>query len=231
MPVLRRLILVAIFVGSAAGCAAIKPENAMITPSVHLPVLETAPRRLDGAIYAQNVPVGLFSDFRARNVGDVVTVNIVETSSASKTATTKTGRSTSVEAGVQGLFGLDTALENKNAKFSADTMVKGGIKSDFDGSGSTTRDSSISASIACRVVAVLTNGDLAISGGREIRVNNEKQFMTLTGIIRPKDVATDNSVLSSYVADAHIEYGGRGVISEKQEPGWLARILDYVWPL
>lgn len=213
------------------GCAGMMPEDTVLTPSLTLPVQDSRPHQLDGAIYAQDTPLRFLGDFRARSIGDIVMVNVVETSSGSKKASTKTSRSTDVEAGVSGLLGFEKALEDKNRNLSADTMVAGTIKNDFDGSGSTARNSSVTASISCRVLTVLPNGDLMISGSREIRVNNENQFMVLTGVIRPQDIAADNTILSSYIADARIVYNGRGVLTEKQSPGWLGRILDYVWPL
>lgn len=212
------------------GCITL-PEDRPNTASLNISIPEPQIQRLDGAIYAQNMPVRMLGDFRARNIGDIVTVNVVETSSASKKATTKTSRSSSVAAGVSSLFGFQKAIEDKNSRFSADSMIEGSTKNDFDGSGATTRDSTVTASISCRVVSVMPNGNLSIYGSREIRVNNEKQFMVLTGIVRPEDIAADNTIPSSYIADAHIIYNGRGVIAEKQSPGWLARILDYVWPL
>ena len=73
-------------------------------------------------------------------------------------------------------------------------------------------------------------GNLVIQGYREIRVNNETQFLIVSGIVRPQDISPDNSVKSTFIANARIEYSGTGVISEKQQPGWLARGLDILWP-
>ncbi len=229
---ISRWLLATITIGAmTAGCAAVAPECRPVTAPVEISAPAYEPQRLEGAIYAQNVPVKFFGDFRARNIGDVVTVNVVEISSASKKVATKTGRTTSVKGGVSAMLGYEKALEEKNSRLTSSSMIDGGIGSDFDGSGATSRNSTVTASISCRVINVLPNGNLAISGSREIRVNNERQYMVLTGIIRPEDVAVDNSILSSYVADAQIVYSGRGVLSEKQSPGWLTRILDYVWPL
>lgn len=215
------------------GCAGMMPEDKSLVSSIapDMPSPEPEPHRLEGALYAQNMPVKIFSDCRALNIGDIVTVNIVETSSASKKAATKTGRSTSVSGGISAMLGYEKAIEDRNSRFSGSSMIEGGIASDFDGSGSTSRNSTVTASISCRVANVLPNGNLAIRGSREVRVNNETQYMILTGVIRPEDIAANNSILSSYVADARITYTGRGVLSEKQSPGWLARILDYIWPL
>lgn len=76
----------------------------------------------------------------------------------------------------------------------------------------------------------MPNGNLKIKGTREVTVNNEKQLITLSGIIRSRDISPDNIVLSTYISDAMIAYSGDGIVNERQRPGWLARILDVVWP-
>ncbi len=172
---------------------------------------------------------GFFQDLRAHKVGDLVTINIVETSKASKKADTKTERSSSVDAGVTNFLGYEKQLGMPKA-FDNTSMIKASMANKFDGSGTTSRDESMTASITARVVKVLSDGNLFIEGTRRIRVNNETQHITLSGIIRPSDISPDNTVLSSYVADARIDYTGNGPVSDKQRPGWLARILDSVWP-
>jgi flagellar L-ring protein FlgH len=79
-------------------------------------------------------------------------------------------------------------------------------------------------------VDILPNGNLFIEGNREVRVNNENQMMTLTGVIRPRDITANNVIQSTYIADARIAYSGKGVLNERQRPGWLARVLDVIWP-
>ena len=93
-------------------------------------------------------------------------------------------------------------------------------------------DAGTSAALVLRadVVAPLPNGTLVIKGNREIRVNNENQRITLSGLIRPVDISPDNTILSSYVANARIEYTGSGSVSDKQRPGWLTRFIDFIWP-
>jgi flagellar L-ring protein precursor FlgH len=88
----------------------------------------------------------------------------------------------------------------------------------------------MTASIGCTVVEVLPNGNLVIRGSREIEVNGETQYIVLEGVVRPVDVASDNTVKSTQIADAKIYYTGRGVLTDKQKPGWLARLLDHIWP-
>ena len=88
----------------------------------------------------------------------------------------------------------------------------------------------MSATISAKVVDLLPNGNLAIEGKREIYINNEKKEILLQGVVRPRDIAYDNSVYSTQVADAKVIYTGIGVIGEKQRPGWMVRLFDIVWP-
>jgi flagellar L-ring protein FlgH len=169
-----------------------------------------------------------FSDDRARMVGDIVTVKIVEVSQASESATTDTKRSSEVLAGIPNFMGLET--NNYPSSINPEKMISAKTQNDFSGSGGTTRTGSLSATITARVVDVLPSGNLAIEGKREINVNNERKEILLQGIVRPKDIASDNSILSTQVADAKVIYTGVGSVGEKQNPGWLARIVDVVWP-
>jgi len=109
-------------------------------------------------------------------------------------------------------------------------MINANTKNDFEGSGETTRNGFLTATITARVVDVLGNGNLAIEGKREVVINEEKREILVQGIVRPRDLDYNNSVASSLIADAKIIYTGVGIVSEKQKPGWMARIVDAVWP-
>jgi len=183
----------------------------------------------DAGLFRENDYRGFFQDLRAHNVGDLVTINIVETSKASKAAATKTARTSSINAGVTNLLGYEKQVHMPPA-FDTTSMFKASMANNFDGSGATSRDESMTASITAMVTRVLPNGNLFIEGTRRIRVNNEIQHIVLSGTIRPSDISPDNTVLSSYIGDARIDYTGKGPVSDKQRPGWLARILDVVWP-
>ena len=104
------------------------------------------------------------------------------------------------------------------------------MSSDFDGSGSTSRSGDLSAFITCRVTQVLPNGNLHIVGSREVLVNHETQMIILSGVIRPRDINDDNVILSTFVSDAKIAYSGSGIVNDRQRPGWLANLLNSVWP-
>ncbi len=173
---------------------------------------------------------GLVEDFKARMRGDTVTVVITENASASKSATTSTNRQTAVAAGIPNLMGLETNMTGIKNWMDLNKLLSADTSSKYDGSGSTTRKENLSATITARVVDVLANGNLLIEGRRNIRVNNEDQYIVLEGTVRPKDISPENVVLSAQVADARIIYSGKGIVSDRQKPGWLMNIIDQVWP-
>jgi flagellar L-ring protein precursor FlgH len=182
----------------------------------------------------------LFQDTKARRAGDIVTVKIEESSKATNKANTKTARDSSMTAGVEALMGVEDWWQDKVLRWLGSDMpkvnpfgsasVKGGMKSDFEGDGSTTRSGDLTAFITCRVTEVLPNGNLRIVGTREVMVNHENQVIILSGTIRPRDIASDNIIRSIFVSDAKIAYSGSGVIDDRQRPGWLANFLNNVWP-
>jgi flagellar L-ring protein precursor FlgH len=188
-----------------------------------------APAREEGSLWSSAQSNNLYSDVKARSVGDIVTINIVESSSASKNAETKTERESGLSANWTGLFEL-IAKGLKIHKTPIGVSHQIDFSNQFDGKGETTRTSSMTAYITARVVHVLPNGNLVIRGTRQIQVNNENQYISIRGMIRPEDISSTNIILSTFVAEAVIELNGYGVISDKQSPGWLARIVDWVWP-
>jgi flagellar L-ring protein precursor FlgH len=183
---------------------------------------------------------GLFLDTKARTAGDIVTVKIEESSKATNKANTKTARDSSLSAGIETFMGVEDWWQDKVLRWLGSNMpkvnpfgsvsVKGGMASEFEGDGSTTRSGDLTAYITCRVTDVLPNGNLRIVGTREVMVNHENQVIILSGVIRPRDIGDDNIITSIYVADAKIAYSGSGVIDDRQRPGWMANFLNTVWP-
>jgi len=236
---MARLVNCIIILGLAAaqvGCLATKPVDPaaaggmpqrLAVPQSGFEPATPSP----GAIYSESSFKDLYSDRRARRVGDILLVKVVETSSGTKKASTKTARDSSVTGGLAGLFGVEQWLSERNARFTPSaTNIDVGLKNDFDGSGETKRDSTVTATLSARVTDVTLDGNLMIRGYREVQLNGETQYIAVSGMVRPGDISRDNSILSSHIADARIEYSGTGVISEKQQPGWLARGLDIIWP-
>jgi flagellar L-ring protein precursor FlgH len=217
-----------------SGCATAPGKASVQAPSsdIHGSPLETysLPEPSEGSLWADSGSTKLFGDLRAREVGDLVTVQISETQSGKLDANTKTSRDSSIEAGITDLLGYMKRLEEKHKTLDRTSLFNANFKPSFDGKGSSDRSGSVVASITARVLQVLPNGNLYISGKREVRVNDETQYITVAGIIRPEDIGQDNVIQSTYIADARVEYTGKGVIADKQRPGWLMRILDQVWP-
>jgi flagellar L-ring protein FlgH len=178
----------------------------------------------------------LFADNRARRVGDIVLVNIVENSQARNKATTDASRDSSIGLGIEHL--LDQRLINMGlsatgidrGNFGETPLVRASSTSEFKGDGETKRESAISATVGARVVRVLQGGVLQVEGAREIRVNNETQIIVVRGLIRSTDINPDNTIPSTHMADATVEFYGMGILADKQRPGWLSRILENVWP-
>jgi len=183
---------------------------------------------------------GMFVDTKARNVGDIVTVQIDESAKATNKANTATGRTSSLEAGIEKLFGVEDWWQNQVLPDISNDLpkidpfgnpsVKGSLKSNFAGDGETTRSGTLSAFITCRVVDVLPNGTLKIVGTREVMVNHENQLIILSGVIRPRDISDENIILSTFISNAKIAYSGSGIVDDRQKPGWLANLLNNVWP-
>lgn len=221
------------FLGLSLVCASCIPErrSGVVYPDPSLALPQRIEPVSQGSLWREGKEAFLFTDNKARWPGDLVTVKVVETHSAVNQAKTETSRDSVVEAKVNNLLGAPL-------HFGLDRIWPGGFrpevgastKTDFQGEGTTSRSTQIIATITCRVVQVLPNGNLLIEGHREVKLNREREYITLRGIVRPEDIGPDNSVLSTAISDAVIEYSGRGVVSEKQGPGFLTRILDLIWP-
>ena len=172
---------------------------------------------------------GMFVDMKGRTVGDIITVVIVENASASKEATTETDRSSTMSAGISQLFGLERSI-GRATGLSPSSLVGASTSNDFSGGGKTERKEELAATLTTQIVEVLPNGNLKIAGNKTVTVNNEMQIVKLSGIVRPSDVSPRNLVDSKNILNARIAYVGEGVISDKQQQGWLVRGLDKVWP-
>lgn len=173
-----------------------------------------------------------FSDRRARKVNDIVTIVVSESAKASKAAGTQTSREGSADMGFDAFLGLEKKIAQLPLLSANDkgSLVKFDGTSTFDGSGVTTREETLTTTLSAIVKEVLSNGNLLVEARRDIAVNGEMQVMVVHGIIRPDDIDGTNSVSSARVANARIEYYGEGVVSERQNPGWLTRLVDTVWP-
>jgi len=244
----KTVLIPAVFVMicSCAGKSQVTQSTTHVVPSTPMAMVPPQPQAVkvvqhEGSLWREG---GLFSDMfkdaKAWKVGDIVTIRILETSAATNQANTQTGRASSLEAGIDTLFTLEDWYQDKVLDWYSSKLpkidpfgnpsVKGSMKSDFDGSGTTTRSGKLSAYMTARITEVLPNGNFKIVGSREVMVNNENQLIILSGIIRPRDISPENVVESTFISDAKIAYSGTGIIDDRQRPGWLANLLNTIWP-
>ncbi len=243
MITMKQALLLLMAAALVSGCSQRIQEPSSVAnqeAALRNPPVETYPEpavRNEGSLFSDDARLDLFADIKARRVGDIVTINIVETSRASKNAATATGRSNEITADTRALLGWEdhnnvrgvgSVFNKMNLNPSAGIDAE--FSSSFSGRGSTSRNENITAKMSARIIQVLPNGNLVLRGSQEILVNNEKQYITIQGVVRPVDIGTDNTVLSTYIADARIDYTGEGDLSRKQREGWLSRFIDVVWP-
>ena len=192
--------------------------------------LTPSPQRPEeGSLWVESTSVNPYSDVKASRVGDIVTISVVESAQASKNASTSAGRDSSLEASWTGVF--ETLAKNFTINGAALPNYNAiNFNNGFQGQGQTSRASSMTAFLTARVVHVFPNNQMVIRGAREVRTNNETQYIFVQGVIRPEDISSNNIILSTYIADARIELTGYGTVSDVQHPGWMTRVLNWVWP-
>lgn len=173
-----------------------------------------------------------FKDQRASDVGDILTVLVdIQGEGANLTNTTSRTRDASESAGIPGLLGFESKLDAilPNA-VDADELVAANSGSNAAGSGSINRSETIETKLAAVVLQELPNGNLVIAGRQEVRVNNELRELSVTGVVRPQDIRSDNTIALDKIAEARISYGGRGTISDVQQPRYGQQIFDIIFP-
>ncbi|HUN65387.1 MAG TPA: flagellar basal body L-ring protein FlgH [Bacteroidota bacterium] len=163
----------------------------------------------------QYIGRSLFSDQKANRVGDAVTILVIEATNASNDAKTESGRNDNLSFQGSGSVNLP--------------QVGVGIGHQFQGAGSTTSEGSVRGKISTRVDSVLANGNLVVNGKRTVVVNGEEQVIRISGIVRPVDIQSDNTVYSYNVADATIMIEGSGIVSKVQGPGFLTKFLHLLF--
>ena len=178
----------------------------------------------NGAIYQVGRDVALFENPIARHVGDVVTIVLSEATNAQKSATTKTAKTTSDTLPGMSLFGSPVTIHGAS-------VLSGTVNdaSQFDGEGNSAQSNSLNGYITTTVRKVLPNGNLYLKGEKKIWINQGQENVVLSGVIRPIDLAPDNSIPSSRVANARISYGGKGAINDANTAGWLSRFFNSPW--
>lgn len=213
---------------ACAHVAAPPPGPPPQTMQVYAPPPAPAP---PGSLWSEVEARALIGmDGNARRVGDLITVRITESSSTTLGADTSTSRKGEASFGVDAMLGLEQSILAANPNMGGAIGLGGNSESSHEGSGSTSREGNLEATITCQVQEVLPNGNLRIRGTKAVRVNRETQYLVLEGVVRPRDILIDNTVRSDLIAEARIEFTGAGVLADKQGPGWGTRAADTLWP-
>ncbi len=199
-----------------------KPDDPAFAPA--LPEQDYAAPVPTGGIYSSyNSSNGLYTDTKAHRVGDIISVSLEESTSASKKAGTSMSKENSVDYGQMNIAGRNVHL----GKYTPTMNVSN--SQDFSGSGNASQSNSLSGQISVSVVRVLANGNLQVQGEKWLMLNNGNEYVRVTGLVRPEDINSDNTVSSQRIANARIQYGGTGDLASTQERGWLSRFFNSVF--
>lgn len=245
---LRSILTIALFLG-IAGCNgqldSIGRPPPITAPGASQPIIdppiperialrprppEVSNPRVSGSLWRSG-PKSLFGDRRARSVGDILTVTIEIEDTAEISNTTTRGRTGSDEVDITAAFGLtqfaDAILPDGS---SLSPAVSASGSQDSSGTGQISREEEITLRLAATVVNVLPNGHLVIRGSQEVRVNFELRDLQIAGIVRPEDISRQNVITYDKIADARIAYGGRGQITDLQQPRYGQQVVDLISP-
>lgn len=213
-------ITAAVMTAQLAACGLLSQRDHKPEPVVARSLPPPAPRT-EGAIYQSGQQMELFADLKARRIGDVLTIVLNESTNASKNAITKTAKTTAVANTGPTLFGK--TITTKGVPI-LNTTLNG--SDSFDGEGTSTQSNSLAGSLTVTVVDVQANGNLVVQGDKTLKLNQGDEFVHIGGVIRPADIATNNTVTSDKLADARISYSGKGVLDSTNRMGWLARFFN-----
>jgi len=241
-PTLAVLALAAPLALSLGACSTVK--EAVHGPQLAPVGYPSALAPMDPRILARDTPqpasanslwrVGartFFHDQRASKVGDILTVLINIDDSAKTTNETTTARTSGVTAGIPHLLGLESSLGKiLPGAYDPANALSTSTKTSQDGSGAVNRQEKIQTSIAVNVASVLPNGNLVIQGTQEVRINNEVRQLTVAGLVRPEDISAANTIQHTQIAEARINYGGRGDISRVQKTPAAQSLVEKFWP-
>ena len=197
------------------GCAMVQPDGGREFDATWPDVAEM-PKATNGSIYAQGTEVSLWENVTARNVGDTLTIRLEESTNAEKSVSTNTKKTTEATMTGPTIFGRPVTVNGV-------PVLEGSMNNDssFNGNGASKQSNALDGAVSVTVAKRFANGNLLVRGEKWIAINSGKEFVRLQGIVRPSDIAPDNSVVSWKVADAYISYGGQGTVANASKPGWL----------
>jgi flagellar L-ring protein FlgH len=197
--------------------------------SMPMPSPETPPNEAENSLWRAGSRA-FFKDQRASQVGDIVTVVVNIADVANLQNNSSQGNTGSETMGMPNMFGLEGALPRIIKQATAASLVSTNSAGTSTGTGQIKRNETVQLRLAGVVTQVLPNGNLVVAARQEVRVNSELRELDVTGVVRPQDIASDNTVLHDRMAEARIAYGGRGQLSDHQTPRWGQQVLDIVLP-
>ncbi len=218
-------------VGRAPSLSAIDdPTTSPDYKPVRMPMPEQVPVTHAANSLWQQGSRSFFKDQRARQIGDIVTVKVNFKDSADIANETKRARTNSDTMGVPNLLGLETNADKALPGVNPSSLINAQSTSASDGVGSVKRAETLATNVAAVVTQILPNGNMVIEGKQEVRVNFEIRELIVGGVIRPEDIENDNTIESMKIAEARIAYGGRGQISDVQQPRYGQQVMDVILP-
>jgi flagellar L-ring protein precursor FlgH len=225
---LLKCALLAASLAALAGCVTlVEPGKGVEARFATTAPIDPSSLPATGAIYQPAVAMALFEDYKARRIGDVLTVVLMEETNARKSADASTSRDASAQLLDPIVFGRPVT---NNGVPVLNTDVTG--SQSFNGEGEAAQSNMLEGSITVTVADVLPNGNLVVQGEKWIRINRGEEFLQLRGIVRPIDISTSNTVRSTQIADAELGYGGTGEVARASAQGWLSRFFaSILWPL
>ena len=215
-------LMVAVFGMLLSACASNPPELADFKPLVR-PVAPPQESYDNGSLF-QGRGISLFEDPKPYRVGDILTIMLEESTSASKTAATSTKKDDEVNIDIPTIFGT-TPTHNGNQLWDLSMAPT----REFEGEGDSSQSNSLSGEITVTVVDVLQNGNLVVQGEKWFTLNRGKEYIRVAGVVRPQDIQSDNTITSSKLADAQIAYSGEGFVADSNKQGWFSRFLSSEW--
>lgn len=219
---MKRVVLIPAVLASLAACQTVPPTN-VHQPMSARPLPRAEAVASNGAIYQAGYSRPLFEDRKARFVGDTLTVQITENTSASVKSNAKNERSSSIDASVDALAGLP-------GKSLLGLGVTAGNTNNFSGKGEGANNNVFTGTMTATVIEVLPNGNLLVSGEKQLAIGHQTEYVRVSGVVNPSFVDASNTIASNKIADARIEYKSAGYMSEGQMMGWLARFFLSVLP-
>ena len=234
-PGARAWVVALVVLAAAGGCARLqRPRHVLPYKQKqrdYRPEMYASPdaARSPGSLWSEGA-YNLFEDARARRVGDIVTIFVLESANAKRDSSTALRHRGDTQLGVSAFYTAILDLVRKNPGLDPNALLQASTTNDFSGGGGITRSGDVKAVLPVRIKEALPNGDFYLEGSKVLLLNEEESLLYISGVVRPIDIAPDNSVSSTQLADVELEYTGRGIITESERVGWGKRLLNYIWP-